>query len=365
MIEFLNLRSLNKRYDDELFEAAKRVIESGWYILGKEVAQFEKSYAHFCQCSEAIGISSGLDALTLIFSAYKEMGEIAEKDEVIVASNSYIASLLCVTHNNLIPVLVEPDIDTFNIDPKKIEEKITPKTKAILAVHLYGQCSNMHEINKIAKKHNLKVIEDAAQAHGATHFGKKSGSLGDAAAFSFYPSKNLGAFGDGGCITTNDKNLATTIKALRNYGFEEKNRTLYKGYNNRLDELQAAMLSVKIKYIDEINKKRTSIADKYLQNINNPKITLPKTLPQNTHVWHLFVIRVKQRDKLQKHLLENSIQSSIHYPIPAHKQKAFSELSSLKLPICEKIHNEVLSIPLYESLKEDEIESIIDALNSF
>ncbi len=365
MIEFLNLRSLNKRYDRELFEAAKRVIESGWYILGKEVAQFEKSFADYCQCDEAVGVSSGLDALTLIFAAYKRMKVISDNDEIIVPSNSYIASVLCLVQNNLVPVLAEPDPHTYNIDPKKIEEKISPKTKAILAIHLYGQCANMYEINKIAKKYNLKVIEDAAQAHGATHFGKKSGSLSDVAAFSFYPSKNLGAFGDAGCVTTNDKKLAKTIRTLRNYGFKEKNQALYKGYNSRLDELQAAMLSVKLKYLDEINEKRSNIAKRYLQYIDNPKITLPKTLSQNTHVWHLFVIRTKEREKLKKHLLANSIQSSVHYPLPLHKQEAFSELNHKSFPISEKIHNEVLSIPLYESLKNDEIESIIEALNAF
>ncbi len=365
MIEFLNLKSINEKYEKELFNAAKRVIESGWYILSKEVAEFETDFAKYCESDEAIGVCSGLGALGLIFDGYKQMGVLSPKDEVIVASNSYIASILSIVQNDLAPVLVEPDLKTYNLDPKKIEEKITPKTKAILAVHMYGQCADMSEINKIAEKYNLKVIEDAAQAHGATHRGKKSGSLADAAAFSFYPSKNLGAFGDAGCITTNDKELAKVVKTLRNYGSFEKNRNIYKGYNCRLDELQAAMLGVKLRYLDKINKKRELIAEKYLQNIDNPKITLPKVLPQNTHVWHLFVIRVKERKKLQKHLLKNSIQSSIHYPLAPHKQKALGELNSLDLPISEKIHKEVLSIPLYESLEDNETDLIIEALNGF
>ncbi|HIP59726.1 MAG TPA: DegT/DnrJ/EryC1/StrS family aminotransferase [Campylobacterales bacterium] len=365
MIKFLDLKAINDQYQEELIEASKRVIESGWYILGTEVETFEKSFASYCDSKYAIGVASGLDALILIFRAYKEMGILADGDEVIVPANTYIASILAISENNLAPIIVEPDINSYNIDPKKIEEKITAKTKAILAVYLYGQSANMTAINQIAKKYNLKVIEDAAQAHGATHFSKKVGSLGDACGFSFYPGKNLGALGDGGAITTDDENLATTIRALRNYGSHKKYENQYRGLNSRLDEMQAAMLSVKLKYLDISNAKRAQVAKAYLTGIKNHKIILPQIMPNNQHVWHLFVIKTSEREKLQTYLSKNGIQSMIHYPIPPHKQEAYKEFKSLHLPITESIHDEVLSLPMHECLSDKDLTTIIKVINDF
>jgi len=365
MIKFLDLKAINDKYKDELIEASKRVIESGWYILGKEVEEFENEFANFNQTKHAIGVASGLDALILIIRAYKEMGIFKDGDEVIVPANTYIASILAISENNLIPVLVEPDINSYNIDPTKIKEKITDKTKAILAVHLYGQSADMSEINKVAKKHNLKVIEDAAQAHGAKHHNRRVGSLGDACGFSFYPGKNLGALGDGGAVTTDDEQLAETIKAIRNYGSHKKYENRYRGLNSRLDELQAAMLLVKLKHLDKSNEKRDEVAKKYLKDIKNPKITLPKITENNTHVWHLFVIRVKDRESFQNYLTKNGIQTMIHYPIPPHKQEAYRELKELNLPISEQIHDEVVSLPMHECLSNEEIEKIIRVVNDF
>jgi dTDP-4-amino-4,6-dideoxygalactose transaminase len=365
MIKFLDLKTINERYHDELVEASKKVIESGWYILGKEVESFEKKFANFCETKYAIGVASGLDALILILRAYKEMGVLKDGDEVIVPANTYIASILAISENDLTPVLVEPDIKSYNIDPSKIEEKITSKTKAILAVHLYGQSADISEINKIAKKYNLKIIEDAAQAHGATHYKKRVGSLGDACGFSFYPGKNLGALGDGGAVTTDDEQLANTIKSIRNYGSHKKYENRYRGLNSRLDEMQAALLLVKLKHLDSSNQKRAEVAQSYLEGITNPKITLPKISSNNTHVWHLFVIRVKNRDEFQNYLTENGIQSMIHYPIPPHKQEAYRELKDLSLPITESIHDEVISLPMHECLSKEDIQKVIEVVNRF
>jgi dTDP-4-amino-4,6-dideoxygalactose transaminase len=365
MIPFLDLKTLNAPYEKELIQAATEVISSGWYIHGKACQNFEKEFAGFCGTDHCIGVANGLDALTLIFSAYKEMGILTDNDEVIVPANTYIASILAISQNDLKPVLVEPDIHTYNLDPSKIEAKITSKTKAIMAVHLYGQIANMHEINKIAKKHNLKVIEDSAQAHAAIYDGKRSGNLADASGFSFYPGKNLGALGDGGAVTTNDKALANTIRALGNYGSHKKYENLYKGVNSRLDELQAALLSVKLKYLDRDTQKRREIANYYLENINNKYIILPRVENKESHVWHLFVVRTDNREKLQKFLLENEIQSMIHYPIPPHKQEAYKEWKDLSFPITEKIHAEVLSIPMSPVLTEDQIMKIVAVLNMY
>jgi len=365
VIKFLDLKAINEQYFDELKEATNRVIESGWYILGCEVEKFEKSFASYSQTKHAIGVASGLDALNLIFRSYKEMGVFKDGDEVIVPANTYIASILAISENSLTPILVEPEIESYNINPKEIEKNITKKTKAILSVHLYGQSANMDEINKIAKKYNLKVIEDAAQAHGATHHGKRVGSLGDACGFSFYPGKNLGALGDGGAITTDDEKLASTIKALRNYGSHKKYENLYKGLNSRLDEIQAAILSVKLKYLDLSNQKRSIVAKSYLKGIKNPKITLPKIMPHNQHVWHLFVVRVKDREAFKKFLTQNGIQSMIHYPIPPHKQKAYKEFNKLSFPKTETVHNEILSLPIHECLSVEEITKIIEIVNDF
>lgn len=365
MIPFLDLKTLNAQYEQALIKASTEVIQGGWYIHGKACQNFEKEFSYFCGTEHCIGVANGLDALTLIFSAYKEMGILTDNDEVIVPANTYIASILAISQNDLKPVLVEPDIHTYNLDPSAIEAKITSKTKAIMAVHLYGQVANMSQINDIAKKHDLKVIEDSAQAHAAMYEGKRSGNLADASGFSFYPGKNLGALGDGGAVTTNDKALADTIRALGNYGSHKKYENLYKGVNSRLDELQAALLSVKLKHLDRDTQKRREIADYYLENIYNKNIILPKVENRESHVWHLFVVRTDNREKLQKFLLENEIQSMIHYPIPPHKQEAYKEWKGLSFPITEKIHAEVLSIPMSPVLTEEQTRKIVAVLNRY
>jgi len=365
MIPFLDLKALNAQYADELKEAAARVIDSGWYIQGNECHAFESEFAAYCGTKHCIGVGNGLDALTLIIRAYKEMGVMYDGDEIIVPANTYIASILAVSENNLIPVLVEPDIETYNIDPVLIEEKITSKTKAIMAVHLYGQAADMDDINAIAKKHNLRVIEDAAQAHGALYKGKRTGNLGDASGFSFYPGKNLGALGDGGAVTTNDAELAEVIRALGNYGSRKKYENLYKGTNSRLDEMQAAMLRVKLKYLDNETQKRRKIAEYYIQNINNENIILPAVKEEDNHVWHLFVIRTQKRDEFQKYLYTGGIQTLIHYPIPPHKQHAYREWHVLSYPISEIIHDEVLSLPLSGVQSIEDAKTIVNAINDF
>jgi len=371
MIKFLDLQKVNLAHQKEIEEAILRTIHSGWYILGQAVESFENNFAAYCGVRHCIGVSNGLDALILILRAYVEMGIMKEGDDIIVPANTYIATILSISHNKLNPVLIEPDINTFNIDPALIEVKITAKTKAIMPVHLYGQCAEMNAINAIAKKYNLLIIEDAAQAQGAMVYGKRTGSFGDAAAFSFYPGKNLGALGDAGAVTTNDDELSETIKALRNYGSHKKYFNLKKGFNNRLDEIQAAVLDVKLKYLDEDNQVRREIAQYYLDNIQNEKIILhlqdTRYLVPDTksHVWHLFVIRTPERDKLQNYLSDNGIQSVIHYPVPPHKQMAFKELNDLSFPITEKIHNEVLSLPISNILGPIEIEHIVNILNEY
>lgn len=363
MIPFLDVKEINNQYRNEMDEAIDRVVSSGLYILGQEVKAFEEEFASYCKVKHCIGVGNGLEALTLIICAYG----IGEGDEIIVPSNTYIASILAISQNGAIPVLVEPNIKTYNIDPILLEEKITPRTKAILAVHLYGQSANMDAINEIAKKYKLKVIEDAAQAHGATFNGKKTGTLGDAAGFSFYPGKNLGALGDGGAITTNDDNIAEKLRALRNYGSLVKYEHIYKGLNSRLDEIQAAALRVKLKYLDKDNSKRHQIAEYYRNFINNSKIGLPivEKSEQLSHVWHLFVIRTKERDSLQKHLLNNNIQTLIHYPIPPHKQLAYNEWNQKSYPITEQIHSQVLSLPISPVLTLDQAKLVVNCINKF
>ncbi|MVN21009.1 DegT/DnrJ/EryC1/StrS family aminotransferase [Mucilaginibacter arboris] len=365
MINFLDLYSINQQYKSELKQAFERVLDSGWYILGNEVKQFEKDFSFYCGTKHTIGVANGLDALILIIRAYKELGIFKEGDEIIVPSNTYIASILAISENNLVPVLVEPHITTYNIDPDLIEAKITPKTKAILPVHLYGQLCDMAAINAIALKYNLKVIEDCAQAHGATANGKRAGNFGDAAGFSFYPGKNLGALGDAGAITTNDNELATTIRALLNYGSQVKYQNKFKGVNSRLDELQAALLSVKLKSLDQETQIRRDIANRYLTWITNPEIILPIVKLQEAQVWHLFVIRTSNREYLQKYLTDNGIQTVIHYPIPPHKQEAYQEWNSLSFPVSEKIHGEVISLPLSPVMSDNEVDSVIEVLNGF
>ncbi|MEH6932623.1 DegT/DnrJ/EryC1/StrS family aminotransferase [Bacillus sp. JJ783] len=363
MIPFLDLKQINLQHKNEIEEAMKRVLESGWYILGKEVTEFEEKFAAYCGTKYAVGVANGLDALILILRAYG----IGEGDEVIVPANTYIASILAISANGATPILVEPQAETFNINPQKIEGKISSKTKAIMAVHLCGQAANMDAINKIAEKYNLKVIEDAAQAHGAIYNGKRTGNLGDAAGFSFYPGKNLGALGDGGAITTNDSALVVKIRALRNYGSHVKYENLFKGMNSRLDELQAAILNIKLGHLDKQNEHRRKVAEYYLNNIKNPKIELPvvENCDRESHVWHLFVVKTGKRADLQQFLQENGVQTMIHYPIPPHKQEAYQEWSNLSYPITENIHEQVLSLPISPVISMEEVEKVVEKINQY
>lgn len=361
MINFLDLKQINLRYEEEFNNIFKKFLNSGWYVLGTEVNEFENKFAAYCGVKHCIGVANGLDALALIIKAYG----FKAGDEIIVPANTYIASILAISENGATPVLVEPDINTYNIDLLKIEEKITAKTKAIMIVHLYGQAVKMDKIHELAKKYNLKIIEDSAQAHGAYFKEKRTGNLGDASGFSFYPGKNLGALGDGGAITTNDDKLAEKIKILRNYGSEKKYENLYKGFNSRLDEIQAAILKVKLKFLDRDNERRREIAQYYRENIKNKEIILPYVEDELSHVWHLFVIRTKNREELQSYLLKNNIQTIVHYPISPHKQQAYRELNHLHLPITEKIHNEVLSLPISPVLKKEETEKIVEVMNRY
>lgn len=365
MIPFLDLKSINARYQTELKIACARVIDSGWYVMGNELAQFESEFATFCGTKHAIGVANGLDALILTLRAWKELGMLHAGDEVIVPANTYIASILAITENDLVPVLVEPDPSTYNFDPVTVCAAISHKTKAMLPVHLYGQLSPMPELMAIAKKFNLLVLEDCAQAHGAELNGKRAGNWGDAAGFSFYPGKNLGALGDAGAITTNNDELAQTLKALRNYGSHRKYENLYEGVNSRLDEIQAAMLRVKLQYLEADTARRQKIAARYLSEINNEAIYLPNLTETKAHVWHLFVIRSENRTTLQSYLTEQGIQTLIHYPIPPHKQQAYSEWSELSLPLTEEIHEQVLSLPLDPTMSEEAISKVISVINEF
>lgn len=363
-IEFLSLAKINQQMESELCEVACKVIKSGWYITGDELANFEKLFAAYCGTQYCIGVANGLDALILTLRAWKELGYLKDGDEVLVPANTYIASILAVTENKLVPVFVEPDELTYNIDPHKIEPLLSKKTKAILCVHLYGCLADMPSILDIAERHNLLVLEDGAQAHGASLNGRKAGNWGHAAGFSFYPGKNLGALGDAGAITTNDEKLATVLRAIRNYGSHEKYKNIYLGLNSRLDEIQAAMLSVKLKYLDGQTQRRREIARAYIESIHHPKIRLPK-LENDNHVWHLFVVACCARDALHHYLAELGIQSLIHYPIAPHKQLAYKQYQSLHLPITEKIHSEVLSLPISSVHTDLEIQTIIHAINQF
>lgn len=366
MIKFLDLQKVNQQYADELKEACIRVIDSGWYILGSELASFEKEFANFCGTKYAIGVGNGLDALSLVLRAWMELGKLNAGDEVIVQANTYIASILSITENGLTPVLIDPDPTTYNLDPKKVREAITEKTKVILPVHLYGLLSPMEELINLAKEFGLLILEDAAQAHGASFNGKRSGSFGDAAAFSFYPGKNLGALGDAGAITTNDDELVSTLIAIRNYGAQEKYKNQYQGVNSRLDEIQAAMLKVKLKYLFDDTQHRQKIAQRYLNEIDNEYITLPHVSERTQeHVWHLFVIQTNHRDLLQQHLINDGIQTLIHYPIPAHKQNAYGALNNLTLPITEKLQHQVLSLPIGPELDWQQVSKITAAVNRF
>jgi len=362
MIPFLDLKDINEQYSNELKIAAARVIDSGWYILGQEVKKFEQAFADYCGVKHCIGVSNGLDALKLILKAYGY----GPGDEIIVPSNTYIASILAISEVGATPVLVEPDSQTYNISSSKIEKSITSNTKAILVVHLYGKIAEMDAIQKIADRFKLKVIEDAAQAHGAIYEGRKTGNLGDAGGFSFYPGKNLGALGDAGAVTTNDTDLANKILALRNYGSHKKYENVYKGYNHRLDEIQAAFLRVKLKYLEKENEVRREIAKEYLSSINNPLIALPSET-KNTleNVWHVFVIRTTERDRLQSYLFNNGIQTIIHYPLAPHLQAAYLDMNDKEFPISEIMHREVLSLPISPVQSNHDTRKIIEVVNHF
>jgi len=359
MISFLDLKKINQAYENAFQEKLKTVLNNGWYILGKETETFEKAFASYCNAKYCIGVGNGFDALILIFKGYIQLGKLQKGDEVIVPANTYIASILAILEADLVPVLIEPKLETYNINPALIRKKITSKTKTILAVHLYGQLAEMNEINAIAEENNLLVIEDAAQAHGAFS------NLKSASAYSFYPGKNLGALGDGGAIVTNDYELSKVILSLRNYGSEKKYHNQYIGVNSRLDELQAAFLNLKLPNLNVDNDKRRAIAKRYLSEIKNEKIILPFWDFSNNHVFHLFVIRTENRAALQEYLAQNDIQTVIHYPIPPHKQKAFSDWNNLSFPITEKIHDEVLSLPISPVLTDDEVGFVIEILNKY
>jgi dTDP-4-amino-4,6-dideoxygalactose transaminase len=361
MIKFLDLHKINERYRTEIDKKIKNVLDSGWYLLGKQDEEFEKNFAKFCNVKYCIGCANGLDALTLIIKAYG----FTNGDEIIVPANTYIASILAISENGCTPVLIEPDINTYNINPDLIEEKITDKTKAILVVHLYGQAVQMEKIWQIAKKYNLKVIEDSAQAHGAMYQGKRTGNLGDASGFSFYPGKNLGCMGDGGAITTNDEILATKLRALRNYGSHKKYHNIYVGTNSRLDEIQAGILDVKLPYLDLDNSRRREIAKYYQENIKNSKVILPKNYDENSHVWHIFAVRTKNRDEFQEYLKQNDIQTLIHYPIPPHKQECYKQWNNLSFPITEEIHNTILSLPISPVMTDDEVQKVVEIVNKY
>ena len=361
MIKFLDLKKINNRYREEIDSRIKNILDKGWYLQGEENENFTKNFSNFCGTKFALGVANGLDALNLIIKAYG----FGNGDEIIVPANTYIATILAISENGCIPILVEPDIKTYNINPDSIEEKITTKTKAIMVVHLYGQAVQMEKIWKIAKKYNLKIIEDSAQAHGAIYQENRTGNLGDASGFSFYPGKNLGCMGDGGAVTTNDEELFNKIKAIANYGSDRKYHHIYKGVNSRLDEIQAAVLDIKLKHLDSDNNKRREISKYYRENIKNSKIILPETYDKKSHVWHIFAVRTHNRDEFQKYLTEKGIQTIIHYPTPPHKQGAYKEWNNLSFPITEEIHNTILSLPISPVMTDSEIEKVVEVVNEY
>ncbi len=365
MIKYFELQRVSDSFEPELSEAINRVIKSGWYIQGNENAKFESRFAEYCGAKYCVGTGNGMDALTLIFMAYQQLGIMQPGDEVIVPANTCIATIIGVLRAGLKPILCEPCWGTCNINPEKIEECITSRTRAILPVHLYGRCADMDPILAIAHRYHLKVVEDVAQAHGAVYKGKHAGHLGDAAAFSFYPSKNLGALGDGGAVVTDDEEVASLARSLGNYGSSAKYIHPYQGINSRLDELQAAVLSVKLSRLDANNERRRTIARLYIDGIHNSLLTLPQVDEWEQHVFHIFPIFSPVRDRLQAYLTEMGIQTLIHYPIPPHKQGALSEYSSLDLPVTERIHREVLSLPLSPQMSDEEVGQVIAALNRF
>ncbi|TBU79082.1 DegT/DnrJ/EryC1/StrS family aminotransferase [Phytopseudomonas daroniae] len=361
MIKFLDLHKVNEQYATEINDRVRQVLSSGWYLQGKQNQLFSEHFSSYCGSTYALGVANGLDALSLILTAYG----FGHGDEIIVPANTYIASILAISQRGCVPVLVEPNIDTYNIDFDLIEEKITPNTKAIMVVHLYGQAVQMEKIWAIAEKYGLKIIEDAAQAHGALFKGKRVGSLGDAAGFSFYPGKNLGAMGDAGGITTDDQDLFERIKAIANYGSDYKYHHIYKGVNSRLDELQAGVLDVKLKYLDAANARRREIANYYRCNIDDRSIALPAIYDEAAHVWHVFVVRTERRDEFQSYLELNGIQTNIHYPTPPHKQHAYEEWVGMSLPVTEKIHREAISLPISPVMADEEVRRVVEVVNGW
>lgn len=366
MIKFLDLEKVTAKYADEINKAATRVVNSGWYLQGKENEKFEKDYADFIGTKYCVGCANGLDALIWIFRAYVEMGVMKPGDEVIVPANTYIASILAISENGLVPVLVEPDMNIYQIDPEKIEEAITPKTKAILIVHLYGQCAYTDKIDELCKKYNLKLVEDNAQAHGCKFKGgKRTGSIGDAAGHSFYPGKNLGAFGDAGAVTTNDEELAKVVRAVANYGSTKKYVFKYIGRNSRLDEIQAAVLDTKLKHLEADNERRKDVAQMYINGITNPAVITPKVADRDAHVFHIFPILSEKRDELQKYLADNGVQTIIHYPIPPHKQECYKEWNDRSYPLSERLANEELSLPISPVITDEEVKEVIRLINEW
>ncbi|EHZ2845095.1 DegT/DnrJ/EryC1/StrS family aminotransferase [Vibrio vulnificus] len=365
MIEFLSLKKNNAYYADELKSACSRVIDSGWYIDGEELKSFENEFSEYCGIKHTIGVANGLDALSLTLKAWKILGLISDGDEVIVPSNTFIASILAISESGLIPILVEPNLESYNLDVEKVESAITDKTKVILPVHLYGLACDMPKICQLAEQYNLLILEDCAQAHGAIIYGRKVGSWGNAGAFSFYPGKNLGALGDAGAIVTDCDELARVLRALRSYGSLEKYNHKYKGVNSRLDEIQAAMLRVKLNYLDKDTNRRREIANKYCRGIINNKVLLPVWVDDRTHSFHLFVIRCSERSEFIKFMTDNGVQVSVHYPIAPHKQSAYDEMNSLSLPISELLHREVISLPIDPRLTDTQVERVIDIVNKY
>ncbi len=365
MIRFLDLKKINKAYETEFNQKFNDFLKNGYYINGNEVKSFEKHFASYIGTDYAVGVSNGLDAIRLIFEAYKILGKLNIGDEILVPANTYIASFLGVTQAGLVPIPVDCHSDTFNINTELISASITSKTKGIMPVHLYGQAVEMTGIYEVAKQYNLLIIEDAAQAHGASFGDKKTGNLGDAAAFSFYPTKNLGALGDAGAVTTNNPDLAEIISKLRNYGQVEKYVSKYKGFNTRLDEIQAAFLNVKLKYLDKINAKRRQIADLYLKNIKNNKIELPVTALNTTHVYHQFVVQVANRERFRRYLSDKGIETIVHYPVAPHRQEAYPELKDIYAPATDYIYRRIVSLPMNESLTDEEVWKIIETINKY
>lgn len=365
MIKFLDLQKVTAKYSNEIHAAVQRVVDSGWYLQGRENENFERHYSEYIGTKHTVGVANGLDALIWILRGYIELGVMKPGDEVIVPANTYVATILAITENGLRPVLVEPDINTYQIDDSLIEEKITDRTKAVCIVHLYGQCAYTDKIGDICKKYGLKLIEDNAQAHGCIYHGKKTGSIGDAAGHSFYPGKNLGALGDAGAVTTDDDELAEVIRSLANYGSSRKYVFKYTGRNSRLDEMQAAILDVKLRHLDEDIQRRKDVAKYYIENIKNPKVILPNVFDWDQHVFHIFTIRCEERDRLQRYLEENGVGTNIHYPIPPHKQECYRDWNSLSFPITEKIHEEELSLPMSPVMEDEEIGYVVSRLCEF